>query len=277
MSAALTIVAMMKTLVPRRLRSVARRWYSNVSNLTLGIRAPAHGYGGRPVLKCQIAYNRFGAYCVPLSSRHRPAARKILSGDVFEPETLDYMNAHCRTGDVVHAGTYFGDFLPALSAKCAPGAKIWAFEPNCENYRCAQVTVLLNALDNVELTNAGLGERRQLSDLVTTDASGRGLGGGSHFVEAVARDPAVLTEAVQMVTIDDVIPGDREVSIIQLDVEWHERQVLSGALATIRRCLPILILENLPEQKWMADHILSLGYRVSQRLHANTVLVCNRH
>ena len=271
-----TIVALMKSVVPSRLHPVARRWYSSLSSMTWSTPLIPHSYGTLPVLRCRIAYNRYGAYCVPLSSGHRPAVRKILSGDVFEPETLDFMRAHCGAGDIVHAGTYFGDFLPALSGKCAPGAQIWAFEPNRENYRCAQITLLLNGLENVELTNAGLGERRHLSNLVTGDRSGRGLGGGSHLVEGVAGDPAATTEVVEVVTVDETVPANREVSMIQLDVEWHERQVLSGALATIRRCLPILILENLPDQAWLAENILPLGYRVTRKLHVNTVLLCDR-
>ena len=69
------------------------------------------------------------------------------------------MSKNCGTGDLVHAGTYFGDFIPALSRVCAPDAKVWAFEPNPENYRCALITTTLNNLHNVEIKNAGLGSQ----------------------------------------------------------------------------------------------------------------------
>ena len=64
---------------------------------------------------CTLCENEFGRYAVPLSSRHRPAAQAVLAGGVWERETIDCIRAHPER-DVVHAGTYFGDFLPALSA-----------------------------------------------------------------------------------------------------------------------------------------------------------------
>jgi hypothetical protein len=81
------------------------------------------------VLQCCIAYNKFGGYCVPLSSCYRPAAQRILSGKVYEPETIAFLTSHCGKGDVIHGGTFFGDFIPALSRALAPGYKLWAFEP----------------------------------------------------------------------------------------------------------------------------------------------------
>ena len=92
------------------------------------------------ILQCCISYNQYGGYCLPLSSIHRPASQTILNGKVWEEETLKFMSKHCGTGDIIHAGTYFGDFLPALSKACHTKAKVWAFEPNLENYKCAIVT-----------------------------------------------------------------------------------------------------------------------------------------
>ena len=92
-------------------------------------------------LSAVIAYNEFGGYVIPNESIDRPAAQSVLSGAVWEKTTIEYMIAQAGGGDIVHAGTYFGDFLPALSVGIAPGAKVWAFEPNSVNYRCAAMTV----------------------------------------------------------------------------------------------------------------------------------------
>jgi hypothetical protein len=91
-----------------------------------------------------LASNFYGSYCVPLSSAHRPAAKKILGGEVWEPETIQFLTS--IRGDIVHAGTYFGDFLPALSASRVPGEKIFAFEPSRENFQCAQMTLRHSAM-----------------------------------------------------------------------------------------------------------------------------------
>ena len=98
-----------------------------------------------PVLQCDIAYNMLGGYCVPLSSRHRYAAQVVLRGNVYEPDTIHFIVQNAKDGDVIHAGAFFGDFLPALSRGCARSCKVWAFEPDPENYRCALATILVTA------------------------------------------------------------------------------------------------------------------------------------
>lgn len=226
--------------------------------------------GSHSVLQCSIAYNKYGGYCVPLSSRHRPAAKKIHTGEVWEPETIEFLRAHCQNGDIVHAGTFFGDFLPALAQPLPADAKVWAFEPNPENYRCALITTSINGIQKtIELMNARLGERQGSLSMITADADGRSLGGSSRIVGESTEEGSIT---VQIVAIDEVVPSNRKVSIIQLDVEGFERPALSGALQTIQRCRPIIILETVPEESWFSENILRLGYRIEGTLHDNTVL-----
>ena len=223
------------------------------------------------LLQCQIAYNRYGGYCVPESSSNRPACKAILAGDIWEPQTIELMREECGNGDIVHAGAFFGDFLPALSQASAPGAKIWAFEPSWENYRCAKITREINCLVNVELAHAALGALRASVRIKTTDVTNGALGGSAMIC-------ADGSEEVDVVTIDEVTAG-RNVSIVQLDVEGYEREALEGAVAVIRRCRPLLIVEALKgstllDSDWFGASILSLGYRITDRFHGNAVLRC---
>jgi len=230
-------------------------------------------------LRCIVSHNKYGEYCVPESSSHRPAAQRILANDVHEPGTIEFLLAHCGDGDIVHAGAYFGDFLPALAGGCGPRAKIWAFEPNPENFRCARITARMNCIDRIELINAGLGERNELRLMLTSDEDGQARGGASRIL---AHEEAGLpggTHAVQMVTADATIPPDRTVSVMHLDVEGHEREALNGSLQTIRRCRPILVVEiwresTLMQSDWFSRNILSLGYRMTESIHGNSVFVC---
>jgi len=181
--------------------------------------------------------------------------------------------------DIVHAGTFFGDFLPALSSAISSSkALLWAFEPNLENYRCAKITAELNGATNIRLTHAGLGPRSENLYVQTVDANGLPLGGASRIV--TMSENKTNNQAVSMVAIDEVIPENRNIGILQLDVEGYEKEALSGALATIRRCLPILILEVLPDTNlaksdWFIENISSLGYVHSDELHGNSVYICH--
>ncbi len=248
---------------------------------TIRLRAlPEQQYQRLPALKCCIWYNQYGGYCLPESSLHRTAPRKILRGDVYEPATLEFMRERCSGGDIVHAGTYFGDFLPALGSACDAGAIVWAFEPNPENFRCAQITTLINDLDNVKLRNAGLGSAQGMLAMRVKDSDGIALGGKSHVVDTDSFSP--LTDVqVDIVTVDACVPEDRNVAILQLDVEDQEKAALTGALETIQRCRPIILLEvrkgnGLLQSDWFAETILSLGYRETATLHGNTVFECDR-
>lgn len=222
------------------------------------------------VLQCCIAYNRHGAYCVPLSSRHRPAAQAILAGRVWEPDTIALVRDRAAAGNVVHAGTYFGDFLPALSAACGSGHKVYAFEPNPENFRCAQVTNLLNGSSNVELTHAALGSRNGRLPFRVVDERGAALGGESRVIDEADSDQDCVM--VEIVALDDVLPVEDTIAVMQFDVEGSEQSALQGALKTILRCRPVLVLENLPGDAWLAENVFSLGYRPVGHVHENTVL-----
>ncbi|HJW46367.1 MAG TPA: FkbM family methyltransferase [Lysobacter sp.] len=266
-----------KTIIPNAWTPMVRELYRRVADRTPRIR---HSYGDTEklaALKCAVSYNKYGGYCIPESAFHRPAAKAVLSGKVYEPRTIEYMVANCRNRDIIHAGTFFGDFLPALSGAINPNALVWAFEPNLENFRCAKITLELNEASNVRLTHAGLGAKTERLFVQTADASGRSLGGTSHIVDKTCG--AGKKESVDIVTIDDAIPSERDIGILQLDVEGYEKEVLLGALSTIRRCLPLLILEVLPnstlvQSDWFLKNIVSLGYENVAKLHGNSVYSC---
>ena len=215
------------------------------------------------VLECAVAYNRHGGYLVPLGSAHRPAAQRVLAGDVWEPETIDAVVAAAGVGDIVTAGTFFGDFLPAFATAAE---MVWAFEPNPENFHCAELTVLLNRLGNVHLRHAALTDLAGPLSLQVVDAAGRPAGGGSRIVSQ--RSSAVTVPGV---TIDGCMPADRCVAVIQLDVEGHEAEALAGGMSTIARCRPVLVLETVPTQ-FYEDSLRPFGYEPEERVNANTIL-----
>jgi FkbM family methyltransferase len=222
-----------------------------------------------PVLNCCVAYNPYGGFCVPLSSQHRPAVQSVLSGKVWEPETIEYLVKNAPRGDIFHAGAFFGDFLPALS-RCRTGDElVWAFEPNAENFRCAQITIIVNGIANVRLSNSALGCSPSERQLITGDSAGRSLGGGSYLTDDIApSQPSIL---VSIRPIDDIVWTDREVSTIHLDVERSEIEALSGAFLTIKRCRPLLILETIPSEPWFRSHLAPLGYKDRGKVNENTI------
>lgn len=211
-----------------------------------------------------IGQNKHGRYCVPSASAHRPAAKAILAGEVHEPDTIALIIERARgRGDVVHAGTYFGDILPAL---CNAGLCVWAFEPNPSNWRHTIATMDLNDLIDVRLSRIALGEADYPAQMVTVetrDGTSYDLGGGSFVAPSGSHDCKVQP-------LDRLVPGDRHIRVIHLDVEGYEENALTGALQTIERCHPALILETVPEP-WVREHLLPLGYHRTGTVHNLTV------
>ena len=260
---------LIKGLIPRRIRPAvitAYRWF----RYSKRPRIVSWRYDSEDVLQCCIAYNRYGGYCVPLELRFGTIAQALFRGKVAEEETIRFLVSGYSGGDIVHAGAFIGDFLPALSKACDEGGLVWAFEPARTHYRCSLITLQLNALTNVKLFNAALGDFTGEATMLTSDENGP-LSGGSRIVATAGEFDVV--ETIRMVTIDGIIPADRKVSVVHLDVEGQEKQALVGGIQTIRRCRPLLILESVPNDEWMTRHITPLGYRAVGRIENNTILV----
>lgn len=210
--------------------------------------------------------NKYGKYCVPLSAKHRREVITILEGKVHEQDTINYILENCNEGELIHAGTYFGDMLPAFAAAIS---KVWAYEPDKENYECALETLRLNKIDNVVLVNAGLGAKATKAEFLSRDRRGRSMGSAGRIVSTRSRD----TESIEVVTIDQTIPLTSKISLIHLDVEYHELQALKGAIETIKRCYPVIILETKKGQEQKYQKFLDpLGYKITGRTHPTPAL-----
>ncbi len=191
-----------------------------------------------------IAYNRYGGFCIPRELHEDTPAQAILHGAQYEEETLRFLRMQKWHGDIVHAGAYFGDSLPLLSAAAPRGAKVWAFEPNPLLFRCAQITCLINGLENVALYPYALGAHRGEGLLKIQDEKGRPLGGTAHMEDVPHRTASLVgAEKVPVAALDEIIPKERTVSLMVLDVEGYEEKLLEGAARILARDAPTVVIE----------------------------------
>lgn len=151
------------------------------------------------------------------------------SGDFYEARILDYLAKRYREQHViVDAGANIGNHSLYWAAFARPTA-IHAFEPLPDNLR------LLEA--NVEPYGTVIVHPFALSDIeallvMRTVPTNMGA-------SAVADDGDVVVRAR---TLDSFELDD--VTLLKIDVENHERQVLSGAQDTIARCHPAVLVED---------------------------------
>lgn len=225
-----------------------------------------------PPMKCMLAANEHGTYCMPLEMLHRPAPQRILKGEVWEAETLDRIRRHAALTpdrDIVDAGAYFGDFLPALSRCLTPGAKVWTVEPNADSFACARWTIEINGLANIELRNVALGDRPHAARMQVRDA-GTELGGASTIVGDASDLATEDLQDIQVVTLDSLIAG-RPVSVIHFDVEDYTAPALAGAMTTIETHRPLIIVEHDLADGEVKRALLALGYVRTGAVDKNSV------
>jgi FkbM family methyltransferase len=217
-----------------------------------------------------LASTRSGRYCIPIEFTHRQPDPAVLRG-VLDPGTLDLLRERIANGgSLVHAGAFLGELLPALHAALSPGGHIWAFEPNPRSFQCARWTVGANGLSQVTLIHGGLGRASGTRDLVVEDARGHPLGGRCTF--RPRHDPRQRVLSVQVLSLDEALPPGCDVRVVHLDVEGSETDALAGAMGTIARCRPLLVLERLPQRSFLREVLRPFGYRVAGRVGTHLVL-----
>ncbi len=274
-----------RLIIPRKWRPAVARFWERVWLTRRSPRNRRFGKASATVLDCCIAYNAFGGYCVPLAAFRSAPAQAVFNGELWEPDTIAFIRKRCGAGDVVHAGAFFGDGLPAISTALVPGATLWAFEPNPEPFRCALVTKTINRLDNVQSFEAALSDKQSVADLTFAKGGDREFSAEAWIDGAVGESASSSSVPVWRVglrtvvpirttTIDAIVPPDRKVTIIHLDLEGHEPQAIAGAMETIRRCRPIMIVEvrYTEGDAWLIDALSPLGYRETVRFGRNVVL-----
>jgi FkbM family methyltransferase len=146
-------------------------------------------------------------------------------------------------------------------------ARVVAVEPAPENAALLrQNTAHLPGVDVVEAAlGSAPGETRVA--LVAT----QGVNSGQYAVGEIGRP-------VPMVTIDGL--GLAGLGLIKLDLEGYELPALRGAVATLRRERPVVVVEDLGWERLhglpvggAAAFLRGLGYRVAARSGSDLILI----
>lgn len=161
---------------------------------------------------------------------------------------------------VVEVGANIGTHTISLAKSVGSEGRVIAIEPQrvIFQYLCANIS--LNGLMNVETYNCGCGceSGTLLVPPINYSAETRQNFGG------VSLKPTGDGETVQILRLDDLIGEKRRVSLIKIDVEGMEVEVLKGAIATIEESRPILYVENDRPEKSdeLIRFLFGLGYRL---------------
>jgi FkbM family methyltransferase len=159
----------------------------------------------------------------------------LFNGLAAHPAALAFLSAG---GVALDIGANLGEWTVPLARAVGPGGQVLAFEPQPVVAQALERTLRINHLAQVRVMRLALSDGDGTAPfLIDTGNSGHSRLGGA----AAATDLLVATRRLDAM-VDELAP--RHVDLIKIDVEGHERRVLDGAVETLRRFRPAVIIES---------------------------------
>jgi len=187
--------------------------------------------------------------------------RFLWSGNFYEAELLEFAKKLKldKNKVIVDVGANVGNHTIFFSLFC-PYSKIFAFEPYDKIRKILESHIELNKLRDIKVLPYAVGAKIGLCDL------GKVI--NKYGVEYNGRTYIKEGSSIKMVTLDEVLK-DEKVSLIKIDVEDYEYNVLRGAKETLQRCHPYLFIEARSiELKQKIDKYLKiLGYACTAKFN----------
>ncbi|MFH0815006.1 MAG: FkbM family methyltransferase [Candidatus Falkowbacteria bacterium] len=147
---------------------------------------------------------------------------------------LPYLKAeylsYIKRGNVIDAGAFVGDSSIVLAEYT--DEKVFAIEAHAENFKLLEKTVALNNLQTkIIALNAALDREVRRVNIISSGAGARTAVADGQFC------------TVSTVTLDKLFENkSQKISLIKLDVEGFEMNILLGADQVIRRDKPVLFV-----------------------------------
>ena len=162
-----------------------------------------------------------------------------LYGEYSEYE-WQVLSAFAGTGrDAVEVGANIGTHtVPLARLLRSRGRRLVAVDAQRAVFQLLCANIALNGLLNVQAENVACSD---VSGWVTFDEPDYAAPGNFGAVEMKASGGA---QRVRAIPLDELVPASMDVGLVKLDVEGFEQRVLEGARSTIKRCRPVIYLEN---------------------------------
>ena len=171
--------------------------------------------------------------------RHLHFRYLIRSGDFRpdEPEVVE-VTKYARRGDwVVDVGANAGRYTCYMSTCVGEGGRVLAFEPIMESFSLLTENVHTCGATNVSLYNVALSSQSAVVHMSVPEDPRTRL---SNYYEAHIAAAGIPVLCLTL----DCFALPHAVRLIKIDAEGHDLQVLQGALQTIQRDRPVIIVEG---------------------------------
>lgn len=174
---------------------------------------------------------------------------------------------------VVDAGANFGHYALTAANHVGSDGIVFAFEPHQPTFALLTENAALQPYANLRPIQAGLGAEAGNLPIYEDD----GNPGGHSFLDWNRRDDAGGSQTVPVHALDDIlaeqVPG-RPLSLLKIDVQGLEMDVLRGASKTISRDRPSVLCEVTPAvlARTAGGHRTLLSFFEERRYRATILL-----
>lgn len=208
---------------------------------------------------------------------------KTSKGNTGVGQRLEFLSTNKTRGELlvsalakkaeayIDVGANNGYYYSLKLAKQYPDLQIICFEPNSEIMLCLKKNVELNNINTISLHEVALSKENGASFLRA------GMGASGHLASSNASGvtPVVIK------TLDSVIEHHLNIGLIKVDIEGLELDFLLGAVVTLKRCKPFLIMEfdekllrrnGLTSREEIKLFLKNIGYKIIEISSSRDVL-----
>lgn len=149
---------------------------------------------------------------------------------------------------------------------------VYSFEPVTSNFECLKLNA--STFDNIKLYNLALGETDK-TDVIELPKNSTNCGAYS-FVDFKNSEEMLLRETIQIQKLDNF---NLDADLIKIDVQGYETLVLNGAVNTIKKNRPVLIIEIIHQQDFISiNNILQeLEYKCISAIKKDKIWIHNSY
>ncbi|WP_299163157.1 FkbM family methyltransferase [Accumulibacter sp.] len=166
---------------------------------------------------------------------------------------FEIYNKHIRSASVaIDVGANVGIHSLAMSHCVGREGTVFSFEPSTKIYQRARKNISINAKTNIHLSSTALGSAvGTVGFLDTSDQVNIG--------ESKIQENA--TTKVELDTMDNALANNNNISLIKIDVEGFEKDVIRGAQNVLQANRPALVIELNQERYSLKEIVDSIPYR----------------
>jgi FkbM family methyltransferase len=198
--------------------------------------------------------------------------------DAYEPNVTAVFRDRLRPGmHVLDIGANIGYYTMLSASLVLSSGSVTAIEPNPDSAKLLEASRRANSFDNVTVLQVAAGREPGLLVFHGTF--------GDAMTSAAPDDAAALINSMTVPSfrVDDLIPPNKNIDLVKIDVEGAEYNALLGASALIKRCHPTIVSEFSPntmpgisgvDGRQYLRFLLDFGYKVAVIEDGGTLKEC---